>query len=113
MICCRVLRVMLCWRFSKRKRLEGVIPSFLGKGAYVVCPAFYAGRPQADAPKPTIVNVVIERPSTGEKKSINLEFDNDRYMQREIGWLEGWAFKTGDTVRLSSGDYKPRTVQIE
>ena len=38
MICCRVLRVMLCWQFSKRKRLEGVIPSFLAKAAYVICP---------------------------------------------------------------------------
>lgn len=38
MICWRVFRVMLCWQFSKRKRLEGVIPSFLANAAYVVSP---------------------------------------------------------------------------
>ena len=37
--------MMLCWQFSNRNRLEGVIPSFLPKAAYVICPRLFRKKP--------------------------------------------------------------------
>jgi hypothetical protein len=62
---------------------------------------------------PLQVTVSIKRPSTGEQKVYKLDFDQAELKERQIGWLEGWTFALGDTVQLTSGNYRPISATIK
>jgi len=47
------------------------------------------------------VSVVAERPSAGKTKHFELTIDPGLLHTKEIGELEGWAFVSGDTIKIS------------
>jgi hypothetical protein len=56
------------------------------------------------------VTVEAQRPSTGEKKSLELTVPPRGVA--EIGAGDGWAFTNGDTLMVSSGQLKPLSLRI-
>ena len=56
------------------------------------------------------VTVEVQRPSTGEKKSFELSVPPRGIA--EIGAGDGWAFTNGDTLTVSSGQFKPLSLRI-
>lgn len=53
------------------------------------------------------IRAEISRPSSGSKRTYELTID--RGQTTEIGEREGWAFISGDTVRISQADHKALT----
>ena len=56
------------------------------------------------------LTVEAQRPSTGEKKSFELNVPPRGVS--EIGAGDGWAFTNGDTLLVSSGQFKPLSLRI-
>lgn len=79
---------------------------------------FRAGRPgtgfiaQLDnrGADPVVVDVAIARPSTGETVTVQLEIPARGL--GELGPGNGWAFASGDTLRVSGGSYRALTLRV-
>lgn len=79
---------------------------------------FRAGRPgtgfiaQLDnrGADPVVVDVAIARPSTGETATVQLEIPARGL--GELGPGNGWAFASGDTLRVSGGRYQALTLRV-
>jgi hypothetical protein len=79
---------------------------------------FRAGRPgtgfiaQLDnrGAEPMLVEVVIARPSTGETATVQLDIPARGL--GELGPGNGWAFASGDTLRVSGGSYRALTLRV-
>ena len=79
---------------------------------------FRAGRPgtgfiaQLDnrGADPVVVDVEIARPSTGETATVQLEIGARGL--GELGPGNGWAFASGDTLRVSGGSYRAITLRV-
>ena len=56
------------------------------------------------------VTVEAQRPSTGDKKSFELSVPPRGIA--EIGAGDGWAFTNGDSLTVSSGQFKPLALRI-
>ena len=50
------------------------------------------------------IAVEAKRPSTGKSKKFDLTLDASQ--MKEIGEIEGWAFISGDTLRISQPEHK-------
>lgn len=80
--------------------------------------AFRAGRPgtgfiaQIDnrGADPIVVDVEIARPATGETANVQLEIAARGL--GELGPGNGWAFESGDTLRVSGGHYRALTLRV-
>lgn len=59
------------------------------------------------------VTLQIRRPSSGEEKSIDIDLNPTYDKKVEVGWLEGWNFQLGDTVRVTSGNYVPKNIVLK
>lgn len=53
------------------------------------------------------ITVAIERPSSGQNKGYELTLDPNQI--KEIGGQEGWAFISGDTIKVSQSAHKGST----
>lgn len=53
------------------------------------------------------ITVAIERPSSGQNKGYELTLDPNQI--KEIGGQEGWAFVSGDTIKISQPAHKDIT----
>jgi hypothetical protein len=79
---------------------------------------FRAGRPgtgfiaQIDnrGAEPMIVDVEIARPATGETATVQL--DVPARGLGELGPGNGWAFASGDTLRVGGGSYRALTLRV-
>jgi hypothetical protein len=79
---------------------------------------FRAGRPgtgfiaQLDnhSVDPVVVDVAIARPATGETATVQLEIAARGL--GELGPGNGWAFASGDTLRVSGGSYQALTLRV-
>jgi hypothetical protein len=60
---------------------------------------------RSTAPGSVAVTVDVERPGTGTSRSFDITLDAGQV--KEIGELEGWAFVSGDTIKVSRPDHKP------
>jgi hypothetical protein len=57
-----------------------------------------------------VVHVVLEDSNQSNKKSGELVLQPNG--MTEIGWVEGWKFTAGDTIKISHPDYKTITYRI-
>lgn len=80
--------------------------------------AFRAGRPgtgfiaQIDnrSAEPLVVDVELARAATGERATVQLEIGAGGL--GEIGPGNGWAFASGDTLRVSGGRYRGLMLRV-
>ena len=50
--------------------------------------------------------------SRAQHQSRSLTFNIGPYQTREIGWAEGWAFMSGETIALHRDDYRDVSVKV-
>ena len=70
----------------------------------------FVAQVENQSPDALPVTVEAQRPSTGEKKSFELSVPPRGIA--EIGAGDGWAFTNGDTLTVSSGQFKPLSLRI-
>ena len=70
----------------------------------------FVAQVENQSPDALPVTVEAQRPSTGEKKSFELSVPPRGIA--EIGAGDGWAFANGDTLTVSSGQFKPLSLRI-
>lgn len=56
------------------------------------------------------ITVKIEDKTGSNRKTGTLDLDPNG--KAEIGWMEGWRFKSGDTIEISHPDYSPKTTRF-
>lgn len=56
------------------------------------------------------VAVTLRNPSLNQQKIIRIDVSPSQ--AREVGYLEGWAFASGDTIRITHNDYKQSEVRV-
>lgn len=59
--------------------------------------------------EPLLVIVDVERPTTGERKTLDVEVPARGL--GEIGIGNGWGFASGDMLNVKGGDYRPLTLR--
>ena len=57
-----------------------------------------------ESPNKLVVQIVLQDKNEGNKHSGNLVIQGNS--MREIGWVEGWKFESGDTIIITHSDYK-------
>ena len=63
-----------------------------------------------ETPHRLVVDVILQDKNDGNKKSGALVLQANAVT--EIGWMEGWKFMSGDTIKISHDDYKTVTYRI-
>jgi len=57
-----------------------------------------------------VVDVILEDKNQNNKRSGALALEPNAVT--EIGWIEGWKFTSGDTIKISHSNYKTIKYQI-
>jgi hypothetical protein len=71
----------------------------------------YVLQVQNTSDKTIAISLSVERPSDGKTKVYELTLDGGVF--KRIGELEGWAFITGDKVKVAQSEHKPLEVSIK
>lgn len=58
-----------------------------------------------ESPNKIVIHIVLEDKNKANKHSGQLVLEGNS--MKEIGWVEGWKFESGDTIKITHSDYKP------
>jgi hypothetical protein len=60
--------------------------------------------------KPLALSVTLSNPTFNKSKTYRVDIDGG--LMKEIGYLEGWAFTSGDQIQIQNAEYDPLSVTI-